>query len=245
VNKKILIYFLSLLFTCLNAEDKALRKLVFKSDFDKNTELGNWYDVYKFLPQNKEKNSPDPKFCKVITENNESFLRISTMFGVSSLLSPEITIDESLIEIELLVRLRHTEKGRQTQIALTSRREPSGKDGGAFWTGRQDSGIIAVGYDHNVQHANFIAWQKDGRRIQMPVQKEPYNMLDSREIWTGWRLVYNHQEKLLYFYKGTQDAEALIVQHNADLSDSVLNSVWLGGWGTEYLDVKIYCKWKN
>lgn len=242
MNKKLFICFLLISTGLLNADDAGTKKLVFKSAFEKNPELKNWYDVHKWLPQNKEKDSPDAKCYKVVTENSETFLRTSTMFGISSLLTPKITVDDSLLEIELLVTLRRTEKGRQAQIALTSRREPAGSNGGAFWTGRQDGGIIAVGYEHNVQHANFIAWQKDGRRVQMLVQKPPYNMLSSRETWTTWRLVYNHKEKLLCFYMNNQDEKPLIVQHNVDLSECILNSVWLGGWNTEYLDVEIYCK---
>jgi len=264
VNNKIVSCFIIFLITCLNSGAEDLKRIVFKSDFHKNLELKNWYDVYKVLPQNKGKDCPDPKFCKVLTENNETFLKMYTMFGISSLLNSNETflkmytmfgissllnspvkIDDSTVEIEFLVTLRRTEKGRLAQVGITSRKEPSGNNGSAFWDGRHDSGIVISGYDSNIQYSNFIAWQKDGNRVQMFVQKEPYNILADRDNWTTWRLVYSHIDKTLSFYKDTKDVKPAIVQHKVDMSDVVLNSVWLGGWGTEYLNIEVYVKQKK
>ena len=218
------------------------RELVFKSDFSHNKELKGWYDVHKWLPQNKQKNSPAAKWYKVVSEKNEVFLRTSTMFGLSSLFKSPLKVDDSIIEIELRVKLRKPRQDAKIiSIALTSRKCPSGNNGSAFWSGRQESGIIAQGYQHSIQYVNLIAWMKDGLRVHMSPIKPPFNLLAKVGKWVVWRLVYNHPVKQLRFYRSLNDKEPFIVQRNVDLSGVTLNSVWLGAFDTEYSQVEVYC----
>lgn len=218
------------------------RELVFKSDFNKNTGLKGWYDVHKWLPKNRNADSPKAEWYKVVSGKGGAFLRTSTMFGISSLLKPAVKIDDSVLEIELRVKLRKPKNDASLiSFALSSRKNPAGTDGGPFWTGRPESGIIVKGYQYDIQYVNLIAWLKSGLRIHMSPIKPPFNLLTDVGKWVTWRLVYNNTEKQLSFYRNGSEKQAFIVQHNVDLSGVTLHSVWLGSYGTEYSQIEVYC----
>lgn len=225
----------------MTAGDQSPRgETLFECDFANNRELRGWLDVAHWKTTDFKNSMPQSDKYKVVTDNGETYLKTQSMFGLTSLLKKELLVDESIDWIELKVTLRKPLKdGYLAQIALTSRKTPAGNDGGAFWRGQKDSGFLAQGYQYDLQYANFIFWQKAGRRVRMSAVKPPFNLLVAVEKWATWRLIYKHHVKELWFYRSEEEQKPFIIQRGVDLTGVTLNSVWISSWGTEYMDVKV------
>lgn len=225
------------------------RELLFRSNFVDNPGLKGWYDVYKGCCNNRDVDTPKAEWYHVQTENGETFLKTGgTSLGITSLLTPPLLVDDSVAEIELRVTLRAPADGRAKSVALTSRNYPSGSDGGPFWKGHKDSGVMAQGFHRDcidIRHVNasYIAAQKAGRQVLMYAFRPPFNMLTrTGKEWVTWRLVYRHCEKELLFFRDSDEAVPFITQRNVDLSGVLLRSVWIGALNTEYLNIEVYRK---
>ena len=211
-------------------------ELLFKSDFFHNKELNGWTDVHQKSPPNSE-------WYQVIdASDGESFLRTKEiLFGISHPLKREILIDDSILEVKLTVTFRKPlpPKGWPVIIALSSSETTAQDAGGPFWKGK-DSGIMVVGRHYNLQESNLISWQLEGERVLMHPFRKPFNFLEAGK-WTEWRLVYKHQEKELLFFHDRNDEKPFLIQHNVNLSGSMLSSVWISAWETEFKSVSVYC----
>lgn len=204
-------------------------------------ELHGWFDVHKWNPKNRTVNTPKAEWYHMVTEDGQTFLKTEeVMFGISSLLKNPLLIDDSVVEIELTVTFRMPAKNNHLAgIALSSRTSPAGSDGSPFWKGHKDSGIMAQGYQHSIQHANCIAFQKEGRRVFMSAPLPPFNLLQKTDDWVTWRLLYRHPEKILCFYRSLDEKTPFITQRQVDLSGIVLRSAWIAAWGAEYSEILV------
>lgn len=216
----------------------AAEKTLFQSNFAENKSLQGWTDVH-------QKSPPKAEHYKIADIDGQAVLQTPmNQFGISHKLASPLKIDASVKSVTLKVTLRQPETtlaGYQIAIALSSRATTAADSGQAFWKGR-DSGIIANGYIHNLQAPNFIAYQLEGERVRAPRPQPPFGVLSARNQWVVWTLKYDHVKKQLEFFNTADAAEPWISIHQADLTGIMLNTVWLGAWGTEYRDAAVSCE---
>lgn len=224
-------FFLNLCSTDLSTMD-----CLFKSDFANNKKLNGWTDVH-------QKNPPNSEWYQIVKDSNgELYLKTrEVLFGISHSLKSEIIVDDSLSEVQLLVIFRKPDlplNGWPVTVALSSSETTAKDAGGPFWKGK-DSGLLIIGSLYDKPEYNSINWQKEGVRVRMHPYRLPFNFLEVG-MWVEWRLVYRHQEKSLLFFHKQNDTLPFLVQHNVDLSGTVLSSVWIGAWGTEFKEISVY-----
>ena len=219
----------------LSAEETVL----FQSDFAKNPELKGWTDVHQKTP-------PDPKQYSVVTENGKTFLKTGKiMFGISHKLSRGITIDETVKKITLSATLFQPEgsSGHPMGLALSSRMTVAADAGQAFWKLR-DSGFQVQGYSHSLQTPNFLAYQVEGRQVKAMCPTAPFSLLSAREKWVEWKLVYDHEKKMIDFFNAEGQKDPYLTLYNVKLDGVMLNSVWIAAWGACYESVRVTAEMK-
>lgn len=215
-------------------------EILFQSNFAENREMKGWTDV-------RQNNPPEKMSYKtVVTEGCVILQTPKNLFGISHGLSRPVMIGSSLKRITLRVILRQPETvpaGWQMGIALSSRSTVARDAGQAFWKGR-DSGILANGYVHSLQMPNFIACQVEGRQIRATRIRPPFGLLKQRGQWNVWTLIYDNEKKEILFYQDADASAPWVTLHKTDLSGVMLNSLWLGAWGTEYKNITVTCETK-
>ena len=213
--------------------------VLFQSDFARNPELKGWTDVHQKTP-------PDPKQYSVVTGNGKTFLRTGKiMFGISHKLSRGINIGETVKKITLSVTLFQPEgsSGHPLGLALSSRMTVAADAGQAFWKLR-DSGFQVQGYSHSLQAPNFLAFQVEGRQVKAMRPTAPFNLLNAREKWIAWKLVYDHEKKQIEFFNAEGQTEPYLTLYNVKLDGVMLNSVWIAAWGACYESVRVTAEMK-
>ena len=170
-------------------------------------------------------------------ENDMSYLHADSCFGIGSKLKKSIRIDDSVKRIEVEVVMRNAKGANLLSFALSSRNLISSQ--GPFVKAK-DSGFYIQGYQYSNQAVNFIKWRKEGENTVMKSPKEPFNFLGKKNchIWVTWKLVYNHEKKQLEFTRSSE-TEPLVIQRKVDLSDILLETLWIRAGGNDYQKLKV------
>lgn len=217
--------------------------ILFKSDFANSKNLADWFGAgnsyVQGVPVKKPEKAPDN--AAVIEKDGEAFLQVQKgFFGVTYPFPKPVKVNDALKRVSVKVVFRQATDGMSSikEIALTSRRQPSGDKGNAFWMGR-DSGIAVRGYMYSNQGANVMYWRKEGMDYMKYKSCAPYNMFPKtvHSQWTTASILFDNEAKTASF---SCDGGKAFVLRNIDLQGAELNALYLCSF-IEVKNVEVSC----
>ncbi|MBI4027274.1 MAG: hypothetical protein HY360_19975 [Verrucomicrobia bacterium] len=204
--------------------------IVFNRDFEKDRNLEGWLDV--FGKDISASHSGPSRYC-VVKEDGNHFFRCtkqSGIFGVTAPLKPALTIGDEITTVELRAKVRRSAAGGLLQMALTSRRQPEGQQGGPFHCSGApaDSGFRVCGYE-SANDANLLEWRVEGLS-HAHTERKPF-LTGVRGEWHEWRVVLDQAAGTLTLYTEEAGQDPVLVQKGVALDGVELRSLWLSGSG--------------
>lgn len=197
--------------------------------FENEEGLNHWHTSQKPIFK-------DPKYqFSIQEEDGVKFLHTSNPLHLGTLLQPAVKVDDSVLRLEVVVEMRNAKGANPLSFSVSD--EPHYFEN-PFRKGARDSGFYIQGYQYGNQY-NFLKWRKNGEEIFCRPSVEPLNFLPPamEHRWVTWKLVYNHAEKQLEFWRG-DEPNPFLVQHGVDLSGITLKRLFLKCGSSDYRSAK-------